>query len=348
MRLQPRRRFAAGLRALWAALAVVAAACSGGSEDSAQETARDAANARAGAQVPAPLTGLPVDGELASRPAVTVKVDNSPQGRPQSGLDRADLVIEEKVEGAITRLLAVFQSQDAAAVGPVRSIRSTDVALVTPIGGVFAFAGGIPEFESLVRKAPVVVVSETTDGDAFDLRAGRQRPYKTYTATARLRGRAGARAKPAGRLFDFLPLGQPFAPPGAVPAARATIVFGTRTTAGWDYDPAGGQWRRSTNGTAHLVEGGGQLAYTNVVVQHTRYATTVYRDRSGAAVDEAVMVGGGDAVILSQGMQLRARWSKPSLAAPIRYTLPDGTPVRLAPGRTWVALPPEGASVTTR
>jgi hypothetical protein len=348
MRTRRRQRSAPSLGLLVAALGLLAAACSGGSNDTPQETAQAAANPKAALQLPAPLTGLLVGGEVASHPAVTVKVDNSPQGRPQSGLDRADVVIEEKVEGTITRLLAVFQSQDAARVGPVRSLRSTDVALVSPIGGVFAFAGGIPEFESLIRRAPVVVISETTDGDAFDLRGGRPRPYKTYTSTARLRRRAGAKAKGATRLFDFLGPGEAFGPPGAVPAAGATVVFGPRTTAGWDYDAASGQWRRTTNGTPHLVEGGVQLAFTNVIMQHTRYGTTVYRDRSGAPVDEAVVIGGGEAIILSRGRQVRARWSKASLEAPIRYTQPDGAPVKLAPGRTWVALPPEGASVTTR
>ena len=187
MRSRPGPRSGLALCLVLAALGLLAAACSRGSGE--QGGAGETTTPAGGRQL-APLTGLPVASEVARRPATTVKVDNSPQGRPQSGLDRADVVIEEKVEGTITRLLAVFQSQDAAPVGPVRSLRSTDVALVAPIGGVFAFAGGIPEFEALVRKAPVVVVSERTDGDAFDLRSVRQCPYNTYTSTARLRSRA--------------------------------------------------------------------------------------------------------------------------------------------------------------
>ncbi|MDP9072211.1 MAG: DUF3048 domain-containing protein [Actinomycetota bacterium] len=326
------------LAVVTAVLGLLAAACGGSDEGGSDQVA----------QRPAPLTGLPVDGDVARRPATTVKVDNSPQGRPQSGLDKADLVIEEKVEGTITRLLAVFHSNDAGSVGPVRSLRSTDVGLVAPIGGVFAYAGGIAPFESLIRKAPVEVVTEKTDADTFDLRAGRERPFKTYTSSAKLRAKAGDKAKAPPRLFEFLGPGEAFAPPGAAPAAGATIVFGPRTTATWDYDRASGEWRRSTNGTAHVVEGGGQLAFTNVIVQRTRYGTTIYRDRSGAPVDEAVVVGTGEAIVLTQGKQVRARWAKASQTAPTRYTLPDGTPVRLAPGRTWVELPPDNASVTIR
>ena len=338
LRLVPRS--ASALLVAVVALALLASACSRGDEDQGSSAE--------GPKAPSPLTGLPVDADVASRPAVTVKVDNSPEGRPQSGLHRADVVIEEKVEGTITRFLAVFQSQEADEVGPVRSVRSTDVALVSPIRGVFAFSGGIPAFETLINKAPVTVLTERDDAEAFDLRDSRQRPFKTYTSTTTLRSRAGDEARAPARLFEFVAPGQPFSAPGANPAAHVTVVFGPRTTAAWDYDRARGQWRRSTNGTAHVVEGSGPLEFTNVIVQRTRYRTTVYRDRSGARVDEAAVVGSGEALVLSQGQQVRARWSKTSMSAPTNYTLPDGSPLRLVPGRTWVGLPPDGATVTTR
>ncbi|HYX44634.1 MAG TPA: DUF3048 domain-containing protein [Acidimicrobiales bacterium] len=337
-RLMPRS--APALVVLVATLGLLASACSRSDESGSA--------ADEGPKAPSPLTGLPIDADVAARPAVTVKVDNSPEGRPQSGLHRADVVIEEKVEGTITRFLAVFQSEEADEVGPVRSVRSTDVALMSPIRGVFAFSGGIAAFESLINKAPVTVVTEKDDAEAFDLHESRQRPFKTYTSTTKLRSRAADESRPPARLFEFLAAGQAFSAPGAAPAVHATVVFGPRTTATWDYDRASGRWRRSTNGTVHVVEGGGTLEFTNLIVQRTRYRTTVYRDRSGARVDEADVVGSGEALVLSQGQRVRARWSKPSMNAPTTYSLPDGTPLRLVPGRTWVGLPPDGATVTTR
>ena len=41
----------------------------------------------------------------------------------------ADLVVEELVEGGITRFAAVFHSRNSDPVGPIRSARSTDVGL---------------------------------------------------------------------------------------------------------------------------------------------------------------------------------------------------------------------------
>ncbi len=338
--------------ALLAAAALAVGACSSdgkGNRADDKDASRSEAVPTTVAPRPAPLTGMILaDGSVADRPAVTVKVDNSPQARPQAGLDKADVVIEEKVEGAITRFLAVFHSEDAELVGPVRSVRSTDVPIVSALGGVFAFAGGIPPFVSLAERAPVTVISEQTRPEAFKLRADKRRPFKTYASTARLRGLAGRRSQPPARLFELLADGEAFEPAGATPATHATVVFGGLTTSGWDYDAPSAQWRRSTNGTPHVVEGGRQLSFTNVVIQRTPYRVTTYTDTSGAKVDEADVVGTGDAIILSAGKQVAAKWSKPSATAPTTYTDSAGAPIRLTPGRTWVALPSTSATITVR
>ena len=105
------------------------------------------------------LTGMPIDDPArANRPALVIKVNNVASARPQSGINQADVVYEEVVEGGITRLAAVFNSHDPDRVGPVRSVRKTDQSLVWPIGGVFAYSGG----------APYAIASiNTAEGDAF-------------------------------------------------------------------------------------------------------------------------------------------------------------------------------------
>ena len=69
-----------------------------------------------------PLTGLP--GEVPGHPAAVVKIDNGSRARPQTGLNAADIVVEEEVEGGITRFAAIFHSTPSI-VGPVRSGRTT-------------------------------------------------------------------------------------------------------------------------------------------------------------------------------------------------------------------------------
>ncbi len=119
--------------------AALLAACGGKSkEPPAPATVPSTAAAPAPTTVPPPpvfpLTGMPADPARSGRPAMTVKIDNAPQARPQSGIDVADLIYEEVVEGGVVRFAAVFHSNDAGTIGPVRSVRAEDALIVTRCG----------------------------------------------------------------------------------------------------------------------------------------------------------------------------------------------------------------------
>ena len=75
---------------------------------------------------------------------LSVKIENTPEARPQSGLEAADIVWNEVVEGQYTRFLAMYQSHSTDVVGPIRSVRLTDPLIVWPVGGIFAYSGGAP------------------------------------------------------------------------------------------------------------------------------------------------------------------------------------------------------------
>ncbi len=104
----------------------------------------------------AALTGLPDPTAVTKRrSALTIKIDNTPEAHPQIGVNEADVVYEEIVEGGITRLAAIFNSNLPTVVGPVRSVRRTDRQIVYPIGGIFAFSGGAQYAVSSIETAPV-------------------------------------------------------------------------------------------------------------------------------------------------------------------------------------------------
>src|SRR5690606_8212981 len=75
-----------------------------------------------------PLTGLPVsDPAMLGRRPIAIKIGNAPRYvRPQSGLSLADVAYEYYIEWGQTRFVAVFYSNDAERVGPVRSGRFFD------------------------------------------------------------------------------------------------------------------------------------------------------------------------------------------------------------------------------
>src|SRR6202453_408916 len=107
-----------------------------------------------------PLTGEPAPGgTVPQRPALAVKIDNYPDARPQSGLDKADVIFEEPVEGGITRYAAVFQCQEAPLVGPVRSARNIDIGILGQLGTpLIAHVGGIDPVLANIEASPIVNV----------------------------------------------------------------------------------------------------------------------------------------------------------------------------------------------
>jgi hypothetical protein len=293
----------------------------------------------------APLTGL-VDqsGATASRPSIAVKVDNAPEARPQSGLDVADIVYEEVVEGGVTRFIAVFHSQAPPVAGPVRSVRPMDPGVLSAYHGLVAYSGGIPAFVALLRKAPVQDVDVDVATDAYTWDKSRAAPHNEYVSPEKLWPKAkGANAEPPKAMFVYRAAGEAF---GAADAHHVVIPYSPRQTSVYDWDAAAGTWKRTSNGTPHTTASGAQIAPQNVVIQFVSLHNLDYVDQSGTKVVESTVIGSGDAWILSAGRMTKGHWSKDSASAPTRFTDGSGNPVKLTPGRTWVHFAPVGTPVT--
>ena len=334
------------LAAVVTVVALVGAACGGGGDDKddATTTTKRETTTTADPRVPAPLSGRLMDPDDAGRPVVSVKVDNSNQGRPQAGIDKADLVFEEMVEGGVTRFIALFHSEESDLIGPIRSMRPSDPAIVAPFGGVFAFSDGVPQVVRRLQGLPVEGVYEMQGAAPFVYPSGRQRPYKTFGKTERLRQEADDDATAPPAFAAFLGKGETFSAPGATPAATASVSFGRRTTAAFEWDDDEGLWLRSTNGAPHTLAGGERLAFTTVIIQYVRYVSAGYNDSAGSRVEEAQVVGSGEGVALVGGQQVPIRWSKDAAAAMTQFTDTNGAPLRLPAGRVIVLLPPLGAA----
>ena len=293
----------------------------------------------------APLTGLPDESEATpSRPSVAVKIDNAPQARPQSGLEVADVVYEEVVEGGVTRFIAVFHSQAPDLAGPVRSVRPMDPAVLAAYHGLVAYSGGIPAFVSMMRKAPVQDVNVDVATDAYSWDRNRPAPHNTYVSPTKLVPKAKSDYHdPPRAMFDFRAAGDAF---GDADAPHVSIGYSPRQTSVYDWDTASGTWKRTSNGTPHVTASGAQIAPQNLVIQFVKTHTLNYVDQSGTKVVEAEVTGSGDAWILSDGRITKGKWSKGSDSAATRFTDASGSPVKLSPGRTWVHFAPVGTPVT--
>ena len=275
-----------------------------------------------------PLTGLP--GEVPQRPAAVVKIDNGGPARPQTGLNSADIVIEEEVEGGVTRFAAVFHST-ASIVGPVRSARTTDIGIINGFGSpLLLYSGANAVTDTLIRAQPTVQNRSAATSSGYWRRSSRRAPSNLYSDTAP--HWATASGGPPPPQFVYRSEGEPV---GGVDDSGLTIAY-RASHAGWAWD--GSRWLRTQGGRAHMTDGAGQVSAANVVVIETDEVATGLVDSSGATVPEFVFVGEGRATVFTAGRRIEGVWNRPSLADVATLTTGDGAVIKLSPGRTWVEL----------
>ena len=317
---------------------VLALAACGGSDKVATKRHRAPATTTTTKPIPtAPLTGLPDPLNVANaRSSLAVKIENTPEARPQSGLDVADVVFEEVVEGGITRFWAIFNSAAPENVGPIRSVRAMDPNVVTPFGGVVAYSGGTDPNVALIRAAPVTWVDENNAGAAYFREPTRPAPHNLYGHTALLFQRGGQPVPPVPQ-YHYLGKGEAFT---GEPVAQFHVNFqqGYDVTYAWDATRQG--WLRFQRTNEPFLAVGStpatvQVAPTNVVVQFVTY--------SGAG--EGSLNGSGQVWVFSNGQLIRGTWARAFPGAATSFTDANGAPIRFSPGRTWVELFPSGGTV---
>jgi hypothetical protein len=296
-----------------------------------------------------PLTGQPVPGGAAvpPRPALAVKVDNYPDARPQSGLDKADVIFEEPVEGGITRYAAVFQCQDAALVGPVRSARNIDIGILGQLGSPLeVHVGGIDPVLANINASPIVNVDLGDNGSIITNPPGRYAPYDTYSSTAQMWGTHPTLTTPPQPLFVYSTK-----TPEGTAVSSVNINFSGTSDVTWNYDASTGQFLRFYNGTQpDMLADGVQNAAANVVVQYVQISYGPWYENSEGGLEVQADLypdASGAAQVFRNGVEITGTWRRSTLASPTQFLNSAGAPITLQPGQTWVELVPNTIMAAT-
>ena len=287
----------------------------------------------------APLRGTRADAAAMSHPSLAVKIDNHADARPQVGLNRTDLVFEELVEGGFTRYVAVWHSDVPDSVGPVRSIRPMDPSILGPLRGIVAYSGGQEGFVDLMKSTELVNIVFDEDDSLFERADDRPGPHDVILAAAEA-VRRNASLPPPGVQFAY-GTADPLAAPAlaATPTSHLELAFAEGTLRSWDWDATAFAWLRSQDGVPDLDATGERVRSTNVVTMR------VAVDWPFGEVPRTLMVGSGEVWVSAAGRTAHGTWSKADDRAPILLTADDGSPLRLAPGNTWIELVPNEGSV---
>lgn len=279
----------------------------------------------------AALTGHPAEPDVTHRAVLAVKVDNAGPARPQWALADADVIFEINVEG-VTRFMAMYHSTVPGEVGPVRSGRASDLAVLAAANRpILAWSGGNPGVTAEVRHAAaagVLANLSALETSCYRRESSRRIPNNLILSTGCAYERAaGAPARP---LWTFDPDWQPGALGYGPDSTFDVQMDGVRVTWRWDADA--GRYLRSQSGSPHVTVGGQQVAATNVVRLYVPHVPS----RIDARSPEALTVGAGDMVLHRDGMATLGRWQRLGPYEPFTFVAADGSVMPLRPGTTFV------------
>jgi hypothetical protein len=297
-----------------------------------------------------PLTGTPAPGgTVPARPALGVKIGNYPDDRPSAGLNQADVVFEEPVEGGITRLVAVFQCQSPALVGDLRSARQPDVGILSQLSKpIFVHAGGIDPVIALLQAAPLTDenLQSGAAASAVIQQPGRYAPYADFANTATLWGLDPGDTTPPAPIFTYT--AAPTAGSVAGSGGSVHIPFSGTSDVTWTWNPAANNYLRSyATGPDKLIDGS-QSAANNVVIMTVQTSSGPWLENDVGGLEVQIPdTGSGPLVVLRNGVAITGTWTRTSLTQPPTLTATDGTPITLQPGNTWEELVPSGIAITT-
>jgi DUF3048 family protein len=293
-----------------------------------------------------PLTGRDAPGgEIPQRPVLAVKIENLPEARPQAGLDHADIVYEEPVEGGITRFIALFQCEQAGQVGPIRSGRTTDPEILVQYGKPpLAYSGGAQPVVKAIDRAGLVDVSETNAPQAYDHDPGRIAPHDLFSSTARLLKAAKVKGHAPAPVFTY---SQDLDGVRSRRAPTVHLPFSSYSDVVWTWSKQRGAWLRAHGTEPHTLVDGSQVQATNVVVQVVHVVPGEIVDPAGNPSPEVQVVGGGKAYVFRDGRMIVGRWQRDTLDDTTAFVTRSGDPIPLAPGNTWVELLPSTIAVDT-
>lgn len=279
------------------------------------------------------LTGLPVLPAVNERSVTAVMIENSPDARPQSGLNSAGVVFEAVAEGGITRFLTLFQDTSPDYIGPVRSVRPYYLQWLKGFDAPVAHVGGSPEALADIKAWGVKDLDQFANGSYYHRISSRYAPHNVYTSMYNLNT---LESKKGFGKSNYTSLARKAEQPSAAPTARAIdlAISSTLYNSHFDYDAAKNAYIRSEGGKQHLVvdSAGNQAIIEPKVVIALVMHQGIESDDLHTSYNT---IGTGQAFIFQDGIETTATWHKASAEAQFSFTDANGKALALNAGQTW-------------
>lgn len=279
---------------------------------------------------------------------LAVKIDDTNMAHPQIGLEKADVVYIEQVEGGLTRLAAIFSSEIPSRIGPVRSARISDIDILSQYGRVaFAYSGAQRKLLPVIESANLVDLgAQHESSKIYTTDASRIQPYAMVLQADLLMQKiadkklAVDQAKSVGFVFGDLQ-------EGGKQVQKVEINWPAATYSA-EWSPEEARWLLSHNSKLNVSESGYVLGPTTLVIQIVEITPSEYGDKFGGVTPLSKTVGTGKAYILRDGQLFSTTWNRAFPDSGTTFSLPNGKVMNFAPGQVWVALTDREPEFTSR
>lgn len=276
--------------------------------------------------------------EGSNGPVLAVKIDDTNAAHPQIGLEDADVVYIEQVEGGLTRLAAIFSSVIPERVGPIRSARISDIEILAQYGRVaFAYSGAQKKLLSVIDAANLQNLgAQAQPPSIYTTDPNRVAPVAMVLRADLLMAKVIEKNYQITTAND---VGWSFgdAPQGGKPTESVIMHWpAARYSAAWSESQS--RWLLSHNSESNVAESGIVLGPSTLVIQMVSITDSEYRDKVGGITPFLQTVGNGRGFILRDGKTFNALWNRASEGVGTTWTSSDGKEIKFAPGQIWVAL----------
>lgn len=293
-----------------------------------------------------PLTGAPLAEAMETLPQpYVVMIDHAADAWPQSGIEKAFLVIEAPVEAGIPRLEAFFTDDvTIEKIGPVRSARPYFIDWANEVDALYTHVGGSDAALEKIGRTGTFDLNEFSNGAAFWRAADRFAPHNAYTSTDRL-AKVVATAKDKGKAPELLYGRWSFKDPAkdlektgkGVSLTFAAPAYSVR----WEHQFETNRYARLQAGKPFKTASGDEIMADNIAV-----VITDMKVLDAVGRREVTTVGEGKGFVLQDGQAIEAIWKKPSATERLRFFREDGKEIEMNAGVTWIEVVPSEESVT--
>lgn len=316
-----------------------------------------------------PLTGEKVaDPTVLNRRPLAIKIGDSWEAgvRPQAGVSFADWIFEHESEGGIPRWTAIFYGRTPDRVGGTRSCRIIDNEIPAIFKSLLAcsgMSGGTREFylkPSDINQEKRFFTPDFGDYTPMFYRSDSAPiPHNLMVVPAEIWKEAdkrGSNIKPdlSGLTFSTEPLS-----PGR-PTSEIKLKYGSETET-WKYDPETatcglikGCWLRWSAGVPHTdALNSQQLSAANVIVafanhvEDKRYLEEDYGAFKAFGLQIQIW-NEGPVRIFRDGQEFGGKWVRINRGDMLTFVDPNGSPIPLKPGKTWVEVVNLGTPLETK